>query len=663
MSFLIPLIALITGILLGDNLKLPVWGIIPVSLAIVYYGLVLKKSSIPSVSLKYKKHHLIWIFLLFCGIGMLDISFNRPDFPSEDSLKGYVVGEGEIIDVKTYANGDKLLVKVYELVDSDRNIRKYNDFRITILTKGFSADIGDIITFPPSFVPIIDNPNFRASGYAQRMKRKGISYNINVGENEIKIKGFNNTLLNSAVAWRNRIISKVEKSSLSRPAMNFIIAMIFGDRSFINEETRSSFSNAGVAHILALSGMHVAIIMGILLILLFPLKLLGWHRFRYWIAIVIIWIYAFFTGLSPSTVRACIMTTFVVIAWSIERKNSSENALLAAAFVILIVNPEALFDIGMQLSFLCVGSILIFADTLNPVNRHYHPYLHSTVSIILVSLVATITTWVIISYYFSNIPLLFLPVNLCLLPLLPVFMWLALIYIILLLFNIDWTLLGWLIDKSYELFEWIVTTLSGNGYAVINYRVQLPIVILWLLGILIIAFAIKKKKNIRKTLMAGGLSMLALSLLLTPFLKENQSDSVIFQRGLQTISVALYNGDDVKISQLPRNTVSRICHKGCDIFAIDCAVNIDSLSAQLIKSSNKKRKRFLIIGSGFRGHKLNELPRIKDFDKIILHSSIKRKMESDLKRQALDSGIRNIYSLREDGPLEEFLPDTLLVTR
>lgn len=662
MPFFIPLLALSIGILIGQSISLPTWGIIPILIACAFYLYLLRKASTPLNALKFNKGHWVWIFLLFTGIGIFDISLQKPLQPSQSDLTRYILAEGEIIEAKTFANGDQFVIQVTRAIDSLYKVRELHNFKIILFSEGFSAEPGDLITFPARFAEITDNPNLRPSGYANRMSKIGIKYRVTVKEGETKIKGFNNSLTNSAVVWRNKLISKIEKSSLYRPTCNFIIALLFGDRSFLSESVKDTFSNAGVAHVLALSGMHVAIIMGIFLILLFPLKLIGLHRIRYIIALILVWAYAFFTGMAPSTVRACIMTSFVVVAICIQRRNNAENSLLAAAFIILLVSPHAIFDIGMQLSFLCVGSILVFAGPMNPINQHSHPLLHSLVAAILVSLVATITTWVVVSFYFSKIPLLFLPVNLCMLPILPIYIWIAVGYILFSFSGIDISIMAIILNKGYELFEWLASRLSAFGESTVSLTVQFPVLILWLLGVLIIAFAIKRNSDKRKVIISGGLSMMILALICIPLFNNENQDGIIFQKNYTEIALALYSGDTPEVSKLPRNSISRIYHKGCEILSLDCSINPDSLATKLA-TSRRSRKRYLIIGSGFRETSLKDIPDIKNFDKIILHSSLKKKMETKIRQEALEIGLQTLHSLRDEGPLEELLPDSLPIIK
>ncbi len=147
-----------------------------------------------------------------------------------------------------------------------------------------------------------------------------------------------------------------------------------------------------------------------------------------------------------------------------------------------------------------------------------------------------------------------------------------------------------------------------------------------------------------------------------PFLNDKPQDGIIFQKTASDISLALYDGANPQISTMPRNAVSRIIHKGCEVLAIDCNENLDSL-ATLLVTSRKQRKRYLILGSGFNKKALKEIPGLEGFDKIILHSSLRRKMENQIRKEALEIGLQTLHSLREEGPLEELLPDSLPIIK
>ena len=166
---------------------------------------------------------------------------------------------------------------------------------------------------------------------------------------------------------------------------------------------------------------------------------------------------------------------------------------------------------------------------------------------------------------------------------------------------------------------------------------------------MVVGYSMKRKK--KKTAMLAGGGLLAASIALTPLLAGHNPDGIIFQKNYSEISLALYDSDDEHITVLPRNTVSRILHKGNEILSVDCKSSLDTIATMLMKERSA-RKRYLVLGSGARGLKLKDIPGYENFDKIILHSSMRRKMETQFFEEAKEIGLNTIHSLREDGPLE-----------
>ena len=131
----------------------------------------------------------------------------------------------------------------------------------------------------------------------------------------------------------------------------FTIAFCTGDRRYMSDSDKQAFSQAGLAHILAVSGLHIGVITIILSALLFPIRGPRMNKFKFFAILACIWFYVAFTGLSSSAIRAAIMVSFVYASKIFLRKHSSINALAASAFFILIFSPNAIYDVGFQLSF------------------------------------------------------------------------------------------------------------------------------------------------------------------------------------------------------------------------------------------------------------------------------------------------------------------------
>ena len=153
----------------------------------------------------------------------------------------------------------------------------------------------------------------------------------------------------------------------------------------MSDSDKQAFSQAGLAHILAVSGLHIGVITIILSALLFPIRGPRMNKFKFFTILACIWFYVAFTGLSSSAIRAAIMVSFVYASKIFLRKHSSINALAASAFFILIFSPNAIYDIGFQLSFLSVTGILLWANNLLP--RSSNPILNYASSSLSVTLV------------------------------------------------------------------------------------------------------------------------------------------------------------------------------------------------------------------------------------------------------------------------------------
>ena len=134
----------------------------------------------------------------------------------------------------------------------------------------------------------------------------------------------------------------------------FLSAILTGDTSGLSEEARSDLSEAGLSHILAVSGMHCGFLMTLILLVTGR----HWRRLLAALALPILVFYTILTGASPSVVRACIMVLFVLAAPLFQRDSDPPTTLSAALFLILLTNPFAAASISLQLSFGAMAGLL-----------------------------------------------------------------------------------------------------------------------------------------------------------------------------------------------------------------------------------------------------------------------------------------------------------------
>nr|MDE7025890.1 ComEC/Rec2 family competence protein [Paramuribaculum sp.] len=208
------------------------------------------------------------------------------------------------------------------------------------------------------------------------------------------------------------------QSDLRPRTKEFLCTALLGDATIIDTEVRADFASAGLAHILALSGLHVGLIVMLVSLTLWPLKIVGGGTVRTIIVILLLWLYAVFTGLGASVVRSVLMLSVYFGAKILQRQSSGYNSLCFAIIVILLADPASLFSIGFQLSFSAVASILLFANTINPISQR-NRLAYNTMSLTCVSLSAMMGTALISCIYFHNLPVYFLLANVAITLLLP----------------------------------------------------------------------------------------------------------------------------------------------------------------------------------------------------------------------------------------------------
>lgn len=216
-----------------------------------------------------------------------------------------------------------------------------------------------------------------------------------------------------AVHSRQRLIETIDRLSLSDTEKSVLAALTIGYKKTLPRETRSHFSFAGVSHILAVSGFHVAVVCGFLTFLfrIFP-RYEFFHWLRFLLIMSLLWSFVLITGLAPSAVRAGLMLSFYLTGRVIRRTADRYNTLAAAAFCMLVYNPMYLFDIGFQLSYSAVFFILYLQPRLQYIIDVKNPLLAIPWGWITVTVSAQIGTTFLCLYYFGYFSWVFLFTNL-----------------------------------------------------------------------------------------------------------------------------------------------------------------------------------------------------------------------------------------------------------
>lgn len=288
--------------------------------------------------------------------------------------------------------------------------------------------------------PPVSARNFDEFDYARYLIRKGISGTGFVASGHWRFsecrkenEGIATVLYRLAASYRTQIENLYRRLGIEGDELAVLSALTLGDKTDLSESVRESYSVAGVSHVLALSGLHIGLLYALAFFLLRPLLLGGQSGrvLRSLLLILLLWLFAFFTGLSPSVVRSAAMFSIWALADLCGRQSFSLNTLALTAWLMLLVRPVWLFDVGFQLSFAAVLSILLFQPFLYrlcPVRHRAGTYLWGLVS---VSVAAQLGTAPLVLFYFSRFSTHFLLTNLLVVPLVTLILYAAVVLLLL----------------------------------------------------------------------------------------------------------------------------------------------------------------------------------------------------------------------------------------
>lgn len=280
------------------------------------------------------------------------------------------------------------------------------------------------------FEAVIENPrnagNPAEFDVERYMRLKGVSGSVFLPVGGWQSVGMGNVSLQMrALALRDDIVKMYERQGFEGNALSLLAAFSVGEKRGFSQELKEVYSDAGVSHLLALSGLHLGLFYMVVVTLLgFAGGSRKWYIARELFALLLLWVFAFVAGLTPSIVRAAVLFSLVSVGRCLRRDSSSLNSLAFAAMVMLLFSPRLLFDISFQLSFSAVLAIILLTPWLRErlgCNKRGRLY-RSLVSLLAVSFSAQVGVLPFVWYYFGTFPLYFLFANQLLVPLATVLM-------------------------------------------------------------------------------------------------------------------------------------------------------------------------------------------------------------------------------------------------
>ena len=249
--------------------------------------------------------------------------------------------------------------------------------------------------------------------YRFYLRTQGVSALMYLQSHEVNSLGEGdvNWLASSAFSLRSRMVESIEKS-LPSPHGELLSAILFGQRDYLPQEVQNNFQRAGVGHLMAVSGLHVGLVAAMILGLWKVLRLRGAASII--LAVVLIFGYAYLTGMRPAALRAALMLSMGLVALLLGRQKDFPSAISAAGLVTLIYNPLLLFTVGFQLSYAATLSIFyVYPFLEKELLLRFPNYLRQLVA---VTVAAQIGVLPLTAHYFGSLPIMGLIFNIMLLP-------------------------------------------------------------------------------------------------------------------------------------------------------------------------------------------------------------------------------------------------------
>ena len=395
------LIGAIIGIIYGLYLK------IGIAFTVTLLGLLLfliQKDKKKLICFLYKRRKIILIFFISIIISILyTISVNNKyekfynKIPENIRTIATVVGEAKETEYY-YSYEIKINQKRFIMYVKKNNPEKLK-YGMEIILEG-------------KYIEPTEDRNYKGFNYKEYLKTKKI-YGSFKAEKISVIKENNvNFILRISNNTRNKVI-EIAKKILPKETSSLLIGILIGERQYISEDITENFSKSSLSHILAISGSHISyIIIGITFILT---KSRTSKKGMYIITILSLIFFIFITNFSPSVIRACIMGIIVLFAKIVYRKPDILTSISVSLLIILIDNPFAIKDIGLQLSYL--GTIgIVYLN--KPIANFLEKYMKKKIAKILaITISAQIMVLPVTVINFNNISTVFIISNIIATPL------------------------------------------------------------------------------------------------------------------------------------------------------------------------------------------------------------------------------------------------------
>jgi len=360
-------------------------------------------------------------FSLFIGIGIASVTFSNA-LNKQNHYTNYLseTSNTAILRIDKVLKSNSYYHRYFAEVRIINSQHSHGKILLNVLIDSSKQKfhINTKIVILKAFRPIHNPANPYQFNYKKYLKKQQVHYQTSIKSRAfIRLKNKKNTLNSWAFFIRNKIDKSLKKAHFKGDELAIINALVLGQRQEISKEIMQDYQNAGAVHILAVSGLHIGIILLLLNFLFRPLERLKHGLLIKLILILsLLWIYAFIAGMSASIVRAVTMFTAIAISLTVKKAIDVYKALIISIFFLLLFNPYYLFDVGFQLSYAAVFFIVYTQPILYKLWKPKLKIIDYFWQLLTVSIAAQFGVLPLSLFYFHQFPGLFFISNLVIIP-------------------------------------------------------------------------------------------------------------------------------------------------------------------------------------------------------------------------------------------------------
>ncbi|UMB60368.1 ComEC family competence protein [Lutibacter sp. A80] len=580
---------LVIGILVGSNFYFQPGLLVKIlsSLIILLFAIYIYTNR----QIKSNSVFTIIAFILIFFIGISTITFKNQLYNKQHytNISGFKPANNTIATIaikkvlKPTLKYNKYEAEVVQLLNTKSigsilvNIEK--DSSVAIL------NVGDNIVVSTSFYEINKPLNPYVFNYKKYLKNKQIYHQLYVNNTQFlkqTITAF--SIKGLAAKFRDKVIISLKNNGFKDNELAVVNALLLGQRQTISKDLIESYSDAGAIHILAVSGLHIGIILLILTFLLKPLHYLKYGKLISSIIIVcLLWMYAIIAGLSPSVVRAVTMFTAIAIGMYLNKASNIYNTLVISMFFLLLFNPYYLFDVGFQLSYLAVFAIVWIQPKIVSLWSPKNKFVFKMWQLFAVSLAAQLGVLPLSIFYFHQFPGLFFLSNLVIIPFLGFILITGIVVILLSVFELLPQVLADIFIHIIRLMNAFVKWIASQDFFIIK-DIALSMVLMCALYVVVfLTFKwIEKKMFSRLILVLLAFISVQIVLIFEKNKLQTTNEFIVFNENRTTVLASRF-GTDLNIYS-----------------STDSIENLYSINAYVLGSGLKKTSEVKSIKNLYR---------------------------------------------------------------